>query len=97
MGLESLVKKENFRVPDLQSWWALLGYGFIAQVLGWVLIARGLLKSEASRAGLILLLQPTLAFVWDILFFKRPTGPVEILGALLALFAIYLGTTSQSR
>ncbi len=97
MGLEALVQKEHFRVPDLQSWWALLGYGFIAQVLGWVLIARGLLKTEASRVGLILLLQPTLAFVWDILFFKRPTGPVEILGALLALFAIYLGTTSQNR
>jgi len=97
MGLEALGQKEYFRVPDVQSWWALLGYGFIAQVLGWVLIARGLLKSEASRAGLILLLQPTLAFVWDILFFKRQTGPVEILGALLALFAIYLGTTRQSR
>ena len=97
LALEALVQKEHFRVPDLQTWWALLGYGFIAQVLGWVLIARGLLKTEASRAGLILLLQPTLAFVWDILFFKRPTVPVEILGALLALFAIYLGTTSQSR
>ena len=97
MGLEALVQKEHFRLPDLQTWWALLGYGFIAQVLGWVLIARGLLKTEASRAGLILLLQPTLAFVWDILFFKRATVPVEILGALLALFAIYLGTTSQNR
>ena len=97
MAIEALIQKERFFIPDLQSWWALIGYGFIGQVLGWVLIAKGLLKAEASRVGLILLLQPTLSFVWDILFFKRPTGPVEILGALLALFAIYLGTTSQTR
>jgi drug/metabolite transporter (DMT)-like permease len=97
MGLEALVQKEAFHIPDLQSWWALLGYGLIAQVLGWVLIAAGVLKIEASRVGLILLLQPTLAFVWDILFFRRPTFPLEVLGAFLALFAIYLGTTSQNR
>ena len=96
MGIEALIQKERFFIPDLQTWCALIGYGFIAQVLGWVLIAKGLLKAEASRVGLILLLQPTLAFVWDILFFKRPTGPVEVVGALLALFAIYLGTTSQT-
>jgi drug/metabolite transporter (DMT)-like permease len=97
MGLEALLQKEPFYIPDLQTWWALLGYGVISQVLGWVLIAAGLLKIEASRVGLILLLQPTLAFVWDILFFRRPTVPLEVFGALLALFAIYLGTTSQNR
>ncbi len=96
MGIEALLQKELFRVPDLQTWWALLGYGFFGQVLGWVLIARGLLKTETSRVGLILLLQPTLAFVWDILFFKRATVPVEIFGAVLTLFAIYLGTTGHN-
>jgi drug/metabolite transporter (DMT)-like permease len=52
-------------------------------------------KLEAALIGLILLLQPTLAFVWDVLFFARPAMPLEVLGVLLTLVAIYLGTTSR--
>ena len=97
MGLEAWVQKEGFYIPDLQSWGALLGYGVVSQALGWVLITGGLVKLEASVVGLILLLQPALAFVWDILFFARSTAPSEILGALLTMFAIYLGTATRAR
>jgi len=41
----------------------------------------------------VLLLQPTLAFTWDVLFFHRPTDVTDVVGAGLALAAIYLGTT----
>ena len=95
LALEALVINESFVIPDLQSWFALVGYGLFSQVLGWVLISKGLPKIEASRAGLILLLQPTFSFVWDILFFSRATTWLEILGALMALFAIYLGVTAK--
>jgi drug/metabolite transporter (DMT)-like permease len=91
MGAESHVLGEGFRIPDAQSAWALLAYGVICQALGWVIISRALVKIPASRAGLILLLQPTLAFVWDVFFFSRPTGGLDVLGAMLALGAIYLG------
>jgi drug/metabolite transporter (DMT)-like permease len=50
---------------------------------------------EASRAGLLLLLQPTGAFIWDILIFTRPTSGIEYFGAGLALTAIYLGNTTK--
>jgi drug/metabolite transporter (DMT)-like permease len=95
MGPGAWVQGESFSIPDLRSWAALLGYGMIPQVLGWFLISSGIGKIDASRAGLLLLLQPTLAFVWDILFFARPTGLLEMLGASVALFAIYLGTIGQ--
>lgn len=97
LGMEAWIFHESIAIPDKQTWFALVGYGFCGQVLGWVLISRGLPRVEASRAGLILLLQPTLAFLWDILFFARPTVPMEILGALLALLGIYLGTVSRRR
>jgi len=97
MGLEAWVQKEGFYIPDLQSWCALLGYGVLSQALGWVLITGGLVKLEASVVGLILLLQPALAFIWDVLIFARPIVPLEVLGALLTLFAIYLGTTRLAR
>ena len=59
------------------------------------MISTGLPKFPASKAGLILLLQPTCAFIWDILFFARPTGAVEGLGAAITLGAIYLGLTRR--
>jgi len=93
MGLEAGVQGESFMIADSATFFALLGYGIISQVLGWVLISSGLSKVAASRAGLVLLLQPTLAFVWDVLFFNRPIQAIEFLGATLALTAIYLGTT----
>jgi len=95
LALEALAIKESFAIPDLQSWGALAGYGLFSQVLGWVLISNGLPKIEASRAGLILLLQPTFSFVWDILFFNRATTWLELSGALIALFAIYMGVTAK--
>ena len=95
LGIEVLLAGKSFAIPDITTWTVLLAYGIVGQVLGWVLISKGIGKVETSKAGLILLLQPTLSFVWDILFFKRPTGIMVLSGALLALIAIYLGSTSR--
>lgn len=90
------VERETFSVPDLPTAGILLAYAVLAQVLAWVLISSGLPHLEASRAGLVLLLQPTLAFVWDLLLFRRSTTPVELTGAVVALGAIYLGLTGRT-
>ena len=92
MGLEGIWQGQSFVIPDVSTGWALLGYGVVGQVIGWVWITRGLRSTPASLTGLILLLQPALAFVWDILFFARPTDGVDYLGAGIALVAIYFGT-----
>lgn len=96
MGAEALWQGQSFAIPDLGTGSALVGYGILGQVLGWVWITRGLRSTPASLAGLILLLQPTLAFNWDIVFFDRPTDALDFLGAALALSAIYLGTRGRS-
>jgi drug/metabolite transporter (DMT)-like permease len=95
LGLVGFIEGKSFRVPDVQSLLSLVGYGLAGQVIGWVLIARGLPLVRASNAGLILLLQPAMAFVWDVLFFGRPTAPIEVVGAFVALTAIYLGSLSR--
>lgn len=96
LALEMSAEGASFRIPDLQSWIVLPAYGFIGQGLGVVFIAKGIARIKASRAGLILLLQPTLSFIWDILFFQRPTDMWDILGALMAILAIYLGSVKSS-
>jgi drug/metabolite transporter (DMT)-like permease len=97
MGLECEFQGEGFRIPDLQSWAALLAYGTLCQALGWIAITRGIARVDASRVGLMLLVQPTLTFVWDMLFFSRPTTGIELFGAGLALVAIYLGNSERRR
>ena len=70
----------------------MLAYGVTGQVLGGVLISSALAFVSAARVGLILLLQPTLSYVWDIWFFHHPMTPVQVTGAVLALIAIYIGS-----
>lgn len=98
LGLSVWVEPDaHFGIPDMQTWWALLGLGVMGQVLGWVLISKGLPDVNASVAGLALLLQPALAFGWDILFFGRPTTAVEYLGAAIVLAGIYLGASGRKK
>jgi drug/metabolite transporter (DMT)-like permease len=96
LGVTSLLQGQSLAIPGTRNLLILVGYAIGSQVLGWWLISSGLPFVEASRVGLLLLLQPALAFVWDILFFGRPTTWVEGLGAILAMGAIYLGTTRKA-
>ena len=89
------VRGESFAIPDGGTGALLVAYGLVGQVLGWVLISSGVPGMEASRLGLLLLLQPSLAFVWDMSFFGRPTTALDIVGVAVALAAIYLGTTAR--
>ena len=91
MALIALGRGESFAIPDLATGLWLAAYGLVGQVLGWLLISRGLPQTPAATAGLLLLLQPTLAFLWDIVLFGRPTSLVEYAGVALAIAAIYLG------
>jgi len=71
-------------------------YGVLSHGFGMMFIASSLPHVTPSQAGLALLLQPTLSFVWDVVFFARPMTPVELVGAAIALFAIYLGSRVRS-
>lgn len=86
----------GFSIPDLQTWGALLALGIVGQVFGWVLISKGLPDVNASIAGLAILLQPALAFMWDILIFERPTTNLEYIGAGIVLMSIYIGFTGKN-
>lgn len=86
---------ESFIIPDLESLIFLAAYGVICSGVGWYLITKGLSQVPVSLAGLALTLQPTFAFVWDILFFSRPVTVLNISGALITIAAIYTGSISR--
>ena len=74
----------------------LVCYGVLSHGTGMLFITSSLPHVTTTQAGIALLLQPTLSFVWDVLFFARPMSARELLGAGIALFAIYLGSRSRS-
>ena len=82
---------ESYAVPGIADAGWLVAYGVFAQVIGWVLISDALEHLPASRVGVALLMQPALAFVWDVLIFGRAFTALQVGGASLALAAIYLG------
>jgi len=83
--------------PDARSLAFLVALTLVAQVVGWMLITSGLPHVPVSKAGLLLLLQPTLSTLWGILFFGERLGPWQAVGAALTLGAIYLGSTAAGR
>ncbi len=86
----------DFAIPGTLSLVALLAYGLLCQALGQLLLYKGRLLVEPSLVGLLLLLQPLLAYVWDLLFFAKETNLREIAGAGITLFAIWLGSRVPS-
>lgn len=90
-GLAS-IEDVAFTIPDAQSLLALVVLGVVGQCLGWVLISRAMPQLPTSLVGLLLLLQPVLAFLLDVLLFHRVTRPLEWLGLALSLSGIFIGS-----
>lgn len=97
LALKMFYNSDSFAIPDIESGMALLGLGFLCQTVGWLLISHGLPRIRASLAGLILLIQPSLSFLWDVTIFHRPTDLMNWVGVTLTLTAIYLGVTSKDK
>jgi len=86
---------DSFVIPDSGSLLSLLALGIFSQGVGWILISNALPRLRVSLSGLILLLQPALAFVWDVGFFDRPTSAVNWIGVAVVLVAIYMGSARE--
>lgn len=92
LAVAAFANNESLVLPNIYEAGLMTVYAVVSQVVGWVLIATSLPQLPASRVGLVLLLQPALSFVWDVLFFQRPVTVSEGFGLMIALAAIYLGT-----
>ena len=88
---------KSFAIPSYADLGWLVAYGVLSHCIGWLFITSALSEVSSVEAGLALLLQPTLSFVWDVLFFGRQMTATELVGACIALFAIYLGFRPGSK
>jgi drug/metabolite transporter (DMT)-like permease len=97
LGFAAIAEGESLAIPSYVDAAWMLGYGVFSQCVGVLLIASSLLKVSTTDAGLALLLQPALSFIWDVLFFARPMTTIEVIGAAITLAAIYLGSRNGSK
>lgn len=97
LAVSAIAEGESLAIPSYEDFGWLVGYGVLSHCIGWLFIASSLSEVTAVDAGLALLLQPMLSFVWDIVFFDRPMTAIELLGAAIALTAIYLGSRPPSQ
>ena len=75
----------------------LVGYGLSSQVIGWLIIARAVPSVPTSTTGILLLVQPLGAYLWEILLLGRSPSVLELSGASLMLFGVILGGGSSIR
>jgi drug/metabolite transporter (DMT)-like permease len=94
LGMATALEGASLEIPTLADAGWLLSYGILSHCIGWLLIAGALTRVSVTEAGLALLLQPTLSYVWEVLFFARAVTLTELLGAVIVLVAIYLGSRS---
>lgn len=96
LGAAALVEGNSLAITTANDAFWLTCYGILSHGMGMLFITSSLPQVTTTQAGLALLLQPTLSFAWDVLFFARPLSALELLGAAVALFAIYLGSRARS-
>jgi drug/metabolite transporter (DMT)-like permease len=74
----------------LNGWVLILMLVFLATILPYSLLAMGLRKVGASRAGVILLIEPVSVFIEGVLILGQPLTPWGLAGAALILAATML-------
>lgn len=93
MIIPMLILDQGHILPN--SWseigWILI-YGTLMQCLAWGLIAYSIPKLSLALTGLLLLSEPIAALVIDYTWLDKPINTLQWGGALLTMFAIYLGS-----
>jgi len=92
LALMTVVEGSSFAVGSNRTWLILIVYGVFCQAIGWILITQAMRAVPAFLIGLLLLIQPSASFLWDVIFFDRPTGISDGIGVGLVLVGIYLAS-----
>ena len=89
--LAAMVRAEgaSFAIPDLRVLLILLALAGIGHCLAWSLISRAMARLPVTLIGL-LLLQPLVAFLLDVLVLQHRAQPRAWLGLGLALAGIFV-------
>ena len=86
----ALASGEPMLPSSARGWMVLVGLALVSHAAGQGLIAYALAHLPASFSSVSLLLQPVIAAVFAWVLLAEPLVPLQIAGALVVLFGIYL-------
>ena len=90
-------ENESLVVSGTNDYLILLIYGIGSHAIGGIMIASALVRVTTTEVGIALLLQPTLSFIWEILFFNRSFTMIESVGVVIVLYSIFLSSNRTTR
>ncbi len=97
LAILAVFEGDSFVIHDNQTLFSMISLGVFCQVIGWVMITRSMPLLATSLVGLILLLQPALSMLWDIVLFSRPTSMLDILGFVAVMIGIYVASVRRKK
>ena len=90
LGLIGWAEGEAFAPPSLRSWGVLLALAAFGHCLSWVLISHAMGVLPVALAGLLLLAQPIVAYLLDVVFLDISISPRQWLGLAVSLTGIFV-------
>lgn len=90
LGLAGVAEGVSFAIPGARALGLLLALALVGHCLSWMLISRAMQALTVALVGLLLLLQPIVAFLLDVALLGRATSPREWLGLAVSLAGIFL-------
>ena len=90
LGMAGWAEGAAFAIPNGRSFAVLLLLALFGHCLSWVLISRAMSQLRVALIGLLLLLQPIIAFLLDVGLLDRVTTPREWLGLSFSLAGIFV-------
>jgi drug/metabolite transporter (DMT)-like permease len=90
LWITAIATHTSLAVPDIASWWALLGLGLLCQVGGYfgLTYALGHLPTTVTSILFLMVAPGTALFAW--ILFGEPMRTMEIVGALLLLAGVWI-------
>lgn len=90
LGLIGWAEGEAFAPPSWRSWGILLALAAVGHCLSWILISRAMGVLPVALAGLLLLAQPIVAYLLDVVFLDISISPRQWLGLAVSLAGIFV-------
>jgi len=90
LGLIGGAEGEAFAPPSWQAWGILLALAAVGHCLSWILISRSMAVLPVALVGLLLLAQPIVAYLLDVLVLHLQPTPRQWAGLAVSLAGIFV-------
>ena len=92
----ALVTKTSLRIPSLHSLLALVGLGFVCQLVGYFCLTYALGHLEVTVSSVVMLAVAPVTAVWALVFFGERMSTAQWIGGALILLAVWIVSRSPT-